>query len=1256
MSPTAPTKKDRIESQKLSDSRDFIKSKACVDGEVIKAESKGPVDDESPFAVVAIGASAGGLEALKEIFSQIKKGPGLAYVVIQHQSPDFESFMEELLSPCTELKVKQVRRGGPIKKDHVYLLAPGKEMTICKGRFSVRDRASGSQFFPIDIFMKSLASDFGKSAIGVILSGTGHDGSEGVRHIHEAGGVTIVQHPSSTAFASMPRNAISTECVDQVLGVSQISEKLMLIDPDSEDALSIFKESKVVNPFVKRYEPILNLLMNRYNINFNSYKTSTISRRISRQMENVQIREIDKFLRFLEKDEEQLQKLYNNLFIEVTEFFRNPSYFELLSSEVIPEIVEKVSLSKSGRIWVPGCATGEEAYSIAILVHEAAEKLRKPYNVKIFATDISQSAINKASAGFYSPESLRNVSKERLKRYFLKSGDQYQVSSELRQMIVFAHHNLLKDPPFTQMDMISCRNLLIYLKPIEQQKVISLFHFGLVKDGTLMLGDSENLGKLKDQFKELEGGLRVFKKTGTASLRAPMLFEINRHKIEECRGKKSIHKVLEKSEPELSGVIEDILENCVKPTILINNKRLVLRTFGNVSSYLCVENNIDKKDFISRLKPGLKAPMAEIITSILKKGSSLVSRYIHLSNNNVQSSVKVTGRQISDLKHNQNLLLITFEPVLDHENSGELKAKIEDEIEDGKYSRLKEELSYTQQVLQNTIEELQVANVELQSNNEEMLVANEELKSTNEELNSVNEELLCVNRQYSMKVSELLETTDDLNNLMQSVDVGTIFLDNDLKIRKFTSAVRNAIYLSKKHIGKKISDINSSLIDSQTLGEYCQSVLLSGINIEREIKNKHGDWFKININPYRSNNKVSNGIVITFFDVTDLKEQNHQLKEAEARYRSLFDHSPDGILLIDPYTGEIIEANHSLSKETGFSVSELQGMNISKLRPLESKEAWRRRLEEIEKASVIYFKETHLCKKGNTKEVLIAAKFVNLRGRKYLQTIARDITELSQTRDNLEHTTALLEAKNSELENFVHTVSHDLKSPIVTVKGLVGWIKRNLDKHDLENAYNDLGRVERTMDRMSQLIKQILDLSRSGRAVGNLSPVSLNSIIDDVLENFSSQIVASNVRVEVDENLPVIYCDQMRVRQVFQNLIDNAIKYMGDQVSPSIVIDSIDDKERSVVRIKDNGRGIKSCDEKSIFDLFWKLDSNNEGSGVGLAIAKKIMEAHEGKIWVKSEGAGRGSEFYLEFPSKRLDKDYQFDNMAGLTGMNSELN
>ena len=826
--------------------------------------------EQSPL-VIGIGASAGGLEALQQFFSCMPPNSGLSFVVVQHLSPDYKSLMADILSKHTEMQVYQAENDMAIEADTVYLIPPKKFMTIKGGKLILTDYAPGTLNHPIDIFFTSLAEEKREHSIVVVLSGTGTDGTNGVKFVKEYGGLVIAQAPESAKFDGMPRSVISTGLADFVLSPEEIAEEILnfsntpaLLRPLRSDAPLSEEES----PFSEEetLSHIYTILKNASGIDFTYYKRSTILRRIERRMLVTHSATLTEFAHLLGDSAEEVQTLVKEILIGVTNFFREPAFFEKLKYNAIYKIVERAKEEEPIRVWSAGCSTGEEAYSIAILFREVMEELNVKRDVKIFATDVDSRAIEQAGKGVFSENIIDDVTPTRLAKYFLKVGDQYQISKEIRRMIVFATHNMFSDPPFGKLDLICCRNVMIYFQPVMRRGLFAIFHQALKNGGFLFLGKSETAGEYVNLFKPVCSAEKIYvhKAEGKVEDLAPPTFNIPN--IQNISLKSIRAGMSQGEETAVENRYVRFLERHLPATVVLSADNTALHFFGNYSDYLALAPGRASLNFFHMLSEDLSLVSATAISRCRSEHTAITYTDITVDCPSGRKVISLTVEPIpNDPNEDDGLVAVIFQEHTVPAVEGEVEKFNLDATAARRITDLEREFRESQNDLRATIQRLETVNGELQAANEELLTANEELQSSTEELQSVNEELYTVNTEHQLKLDELTMMTDDLSNFLSSTMIGILFVDSNLNIRKFTEYVGREFQLMEHDIGRPIQIFAHNFPDEE-IEQDCRAVLKDLTSIDREITAMNGRFYTLRIAPYRTTENSIRGLVITIID------------------------------------------------------------------------------------------------------------------------------------------------------------------------------------------------------------------------------------------------------------------------------------------------------------------------------------------------------------------------------------------------------
>lgn len=894
------------------------------------------------FPIVGIGASAGGLDAFKSFFSAVPENSGIAFVLVPHLDPKHKSLMAELIARQTTMPVVEASDGEFVRVNSVYIIPPNNYMVIQGGvlRLSPPPETSGSKT-AIDFFLRSLATDQNERAIGIILSGTGSHGTLGVREIKRCGGMAIAQAPESAEFEQMPASAIETGLIDFVLPPEQMPETLLKYVKQPY----LTRSAHLTKPTMENLEylrHIIDLLKLQTKYDFRSYRPNMLMRRIERRMGIHQVNDLGHYIELLRSNLEEVESLCKDFLIGVTAFFREPAAYQVLEEHVIPDLVAHQLGDAAIRVWVPSCASGEEAYSIAILFFEAFAVANKPVNLQIFASDINRQSIEVARRGTYPASIISDVSNERLKKFFIATDQlHYQVNKSLRDSIVFSQQNLISDAPFSKLDLVSCRNLLIYLEPEMQQKLIGIFHFALKADGFLMLGPSETIGRSVDMYATISKKWRIYRRIGPIRSDLIKFTAIKTEQSENLPAKKMPPTEHRNS---LRDLAERIVLNEFAPAAAVINHRLeVLYVTGPLVNYLEFPMGELTKDLLAMARTGLRIKIRAAVQKAIRDRTTVTDPHARVKRNGVFIPCTVTVRPIVEPNSNDALMLVLFKdrdlattPKLTSEQESD-KSETDVLVEDSPLvQQLEFDLKLTQEELHSTIEEMESSNEELKASNEEVMSMNEELQSANEELESskeelqsLNEELITVNNQLQDKVLELDKSNSDMTNLMASTEIATVFLDKNLLIKRFTPPTVQLLSLVATDIGRPLRDFAPRFTEGTMLIE-CQQVLDQLTTVETEIITDDDRCYLRRILPYRTTGKLVDGVVITFLDLTQRKRSEAARREGESRFKNVFDNAATGIAITD-WDGKFEQCNPAYCKLIGYSEQELQQINFKSI-------------------------------------------------------------------------------------------------------------------------------------------------------------------------------------------------------------------------------------------------------------------------------------------------------------------------------------
>jgi len=885
--------------------------------------SKGKTSDRDTgqFPIVGIGASAGGLEALEQFLGNVPENSGMSYVIIQHLDPTQKGMLPELLQRVTNMKVFQVKDRMAIKPNCVFVIPPNKSMSILKARLYLFEPIETRGLrLPIDFFLRSLADDRHEQSIGIILSGMGSDGSIGIRAIKENNGIVMVQDPATAKYDSMPRSAIDSVLVDMVAPANELPAKLITFlkhIPVVKANLEIEIKDK------SALEKIIILLRTYTGNDFSLYKKNTVYRRIERRMAVHRIDKISDYVHFLQENPKEVDILFKELMIGVTSFFRDTIVWDKLKETVIPTMLANLPASSILRAWIPGCSTGEEAYSLAMVFKETIEKInpRESYSLQIFATDIDNEAIEIARKGIFPVNIAADVSPNRLNRFFISSDEGYRVNAEIRGMLVFAQHNIIMHPPFTKIDFLSCRNLLIYMDTELQKKILGLFYYSINPEGIMLLGSSETLGTQSHLFTPVDAKLKIYKRSIT-----PLVPELYDFPSSFTRNKSTNtqQQVSAKSPVNIQTLADQLLLQHFSPAgILVNDQGDIIYISGRTGKYLEPAVGKANLNIFAMLREGLRDEFPVAFRKVIMKKESVVLRNIKVGTNGGTQILNVNIQWIDKPEPLSGTVMIIFTDVPEITDLRLQSKKGKKTLHNIRQSELEKELQHSREEMQNALEEMQTTQEELKSTNEELQSANEELQSTNEELTtskeemqSLNEELQTVNAELQSKVDDYSRVNNDMKNLLNSTDIATLFLDKELNIRRYTIQATKIFKLIKSDIGRPFTDLVSDLIYPELAVDAIE-VLRTLVFVQKQIPSKDEKrWFSIRIMPYRTFDDRIDGLVITFINITDLKQAEVKLHETEQLHRLLLNSSSDIILKLST-DWKILEFNHKAEKFFG---------------------------------------------------------------------------------------------------------------------------------------------------------------------------------------------------------------------------------------------------------------------------------------------------------------------------------------------------
>jgi two-component system CheB/CheR fusion protein len=1216
------------------------------------------------LAIVGIGASAGGLEVFTQILQNLPIDTGMGFVLIQHLAPQHDSQLSEILRNITQMPVNEAKEGMKILPNHVYVIPPNTLMTLEQGilRLEPRQRVRG-KYMVIDGFFRSLANDRGNQAIAVILSGNNEDGTAGLGAIKASGGTTFAQDLASAEFPTMPMIAIASGYVDFVLSPKEIATELVNISIGNDREASVSKAITLYEPndqaafFTGSAESkealaiIFRLLQDAMGIDFSHYKQGTIRRRILRRMGLLNLQKVEAYAAHLQEHPSEVENLYNDILISVTSFFRDPDSFAALQQVVFPIISQNKSLDLPIRIWVAGCATGEEVYSIAISLLEFLDGRPVKPAIQIFATDISEQVIEKARMGIYHQNLLVDVSPERLRRFFIAVEGGYQIGKSVRELCVFARQNLTSDPPFSRLDLISCRNMLIYLEPVLQKRIMPIFHYALNANGFLMLGSSEGIGSAGDLFAIVDKKNRIYKSKITTSSRVSFNFVKSTHVSDSTNLAKRNEVSAVPAEINLEQLADQVVLSRYAPAgVMINAELEILQFRGHTSPYLEPSPGKASLNILKMARIELRIELRSAIYSAKEQDLPISKDGIEMSQGII---VKL---DVIPLKANSDqYFLVLFEsrpipillapaPVSFTKPRKERATKADMDV-----VRLTHELEKTKEYLRSIIEtqeannqDLKVAGEEILSSNEELQSANEELETAKEEIQATNEELSTINDELRGRNIQLHQVNNDMQNLLSSVNIPILMLSGDLRIRRFTPMAEPAFNLIASDVGRPFSDIQNNL-NVENLRNLVTAVIDTLIPYEQDVEDHLGHWFSMRIRPYRTTDNHIDGVVISLFDIDLLKRSAIEL-EVSRNYATAIIETLRQPLVVLSADLQVITANsafyqifqvhpHHTEQQSIFALGN-GDWDIPKLRSL---------LNDILLLDISvqdYEVTQDFAHLGKRTMLLNACQIDQGNVGKMILLVIEDITERNLQKQQLVNRNQALseammayERANRAKSIFLGNISHELRTPLNSIMGFTQLLQ---DTPHLDTESQEyLGIISQSSEHLLLLIEDLLDISRIEANKMEIEPniLSLSNFLEITVSMVYVKAVQKNLLfiTQFASDLPeTIYADEKRLRQVLLNLLSNAIKFTeAGEITFSVTQSS---NQLIQFAIADTGIGIAQAEIKNIFLPFEQVcqdEMKPDGAGLGLAISQSLVIKMGGEIKVVSE-IGVGSTFSFE--------------------------
>jgi two-component system CheB/CheR fusion protein len=1200
----------------------------------------------APTAIVGVGASAGGIEALTALLKELPPDSGLAFVCVVHLAPTHDSMLAEILQRTTRMRVCEVHDERLVERDCVYVIPPARVMTIRNGRLELTPRGQAPHH-PVDDFFESLASAQGHRAIGVVLSGTATDGTVGLAAIKAAGGITIAQD-SSAQYDGMPRSAISAGHVDFVLPPAGIARELARIaaHPYVADA----SEAGRPAADLEQIERILAALRQGTGVDFSQYKSNTLHRRIRRRMALLKITGEAEYADFLKSNPAEVEALYQDILISVTNFFRNPEAFESLKTKVFPRLLKNRGKQEPIRVWVLGCSTGEEAYSLAIALTEYAAEAGTAVPLMVYATDLNSAGIEKARSALY-PKSIANdISPERLRRFFVEVDGGYRVAKSIRDVCIFARHNVLGDPPFSRMDLISCRNVMIYMEAGLQRKLLPLLHYALKPAGVLFLGPSETIGASRDLFELEDAKAKIYTRKPVAPrLEQGFLLGPYTPRTVETRSDPP-RDVPREYVPDMQREADRVLLARYLPAgVLIDENHEVLQFRGDTGRYLTPAPGKASLNVLKMAREGLLVSLRALLQRARRDDAVVREEGVRVKTNGGYSDVTVVVIPLGRPNTSERCYWILFEkpsPVAAargrtaRPRRGPAQRSDELEEKNKEINRLLQELAATRDYLQSVIEQQDAANEELQSANEEVQSANEELQSINEELEtsreeiqSSNEELTTVNEELQNRNEELNRANNDLNNLFVSLQMAIVMVWQDLRIRRFTPMAEKLFNLIATDIGRPIGDIKLNLT-VQDLPKLLAEVIDTVAGRDLEVQDQAGRWYQLRLRPYRTLDNRIDGAVILLFDIDSMKQSQGVLE----RQAKLLEQTHEAVFVRD-LDGAIVYWNRGAEILYGFGREEALGRLSHEL--LGKTPTVRLQINEALRSGGRWIGEViHRTKDGRELVIESVEVLISEAERRLVLSTNRDITERKRLEETLQRRLDELAAADRHKSEFLAMLAHELRNPLAPLRNAIEILKSVSATDPRGTRAREL--IERQARTLTRLVDDLLDTARISRGQVQLrrEAVELQPIVTRAVETAGEVIDSRRHMLTVD--LPPdplrVNGDATRLEQVLANLLNNAAKYTpeGGRITVSATKTNSGSAPEAVVRIRDTGVGISAEMLPRVFDLFTQADRSlahsQGGLGIGLSLVRSLVELHGGRVVASSEGLGKGSEFSVYLP------------------------
>lgn len=1255
--------------------------------------SPGYIPSNLSFFVVGIGASAGGIEPLQQFLNGMPSDTGMAFVIVLHLAPKHESHLDHILQACTKMPVLQVSQTVPIQPNHVYIISPSLDLLMNDGHLQVVSAARPrGRHIAIDLFLRTLAEVHRERAVGIILSGTGSDGAVGIARIKEKGGITLAQSPDEAEFGSMPQSAIGTGVVDFVLAAAEMPQKLYELSRNAA-VLELPEAGDLDQPIIvdaveakawgaeRALHEILAILHARTGHDFKHYKRATVLRRIERRLQVTALPDIVAYWDYLERNTDETPQLLQDMLISVTNFFRDREAFEALERDIIPKIFRDASETEQIRAWSLACASGEEAYSIAMLLADQNALGAIPRSIQVFASDIDERAINIARRGVYPDSIVTDVTPSRLRQYFTKEHTHYTVSKAIRDQVLFASHNVLRDPPFSKLHLICCRNLLIYLSRDIQQQVFEMMHYALYPGGYLFLGSAETADTIPELFVPVDKKHRFYQATQVKrAFMAPQLgfgahrqpipgFGAHRQPILPVATIGATKHREERRKTPPQQVHQRLLENYAPPSVLLNQDNDVIYATKRAGRFLHQPGGEPSQNILTIAHPDLQLELRAALFEASQSHKSVQTRYLPVQLNDKPSLVRMVILPGQDEDAGSGMTLLGFE---ENTDAYDLEVASETAGADKATHQLSTELVHTKEKLRSVIEEYETSMEELKSSNEEAQAGNEELRSaleeletSKEELQSINEELLTVNVELKSKIDETSKAHDDLQNFIVATDLATVFIDRGMRIKRYTKPSTKLFNLIPSDIGRPLHDITHHL-KYPGFHEDIKEVFDTLQPVEREIRGPDERWYIARLTPYRTAEDHIEGLVLSLIDISMRKAIEEKLFASEQRMRLVAASTKDYAISTMDMDGLVTSWNSGAERLFGYSEKEMLGQSAAKLFTPEDHASgvFGEELRRAREDGRAEDDRWHL--RSNGSRVFcsgITSPLMDHAMRGYVK-IARDLTGSKWLQDQQD---ARLEWEKRERvraeesarlrDEFFAVLSHELKQPLNLIQLTAEMLSRLHEPVPLAAVTRSAATIKRMVDSQARIIDDLMDLSRlhTGKLTLTRTQVNLTEAVSNVVSLMGSEIQEKGITlsVEAPSRDLIVHGDAIRIEQVIWNLLNNAVKFTS--AGGKIIVRLIQQDDTACMEVTDTGKGIAAEFLPSIFDMFRQADTGTTrrygGMGIDLALVKELVISHGGRVEAHSEGEGRGAQFRIFLPVALQRNVTQKPDKSGSKGL-----